>query len=811
MNIIEESLKRIIFLDGAMGTILQKRGLLPGQLPEKWNIDKQEEIIKIHLEYIEAGSDIINTNTFGGNFFKLKEYNLDDKVEIINKKGIEAALKAREKAKKEVWISASIGPTGKFLKPTGDISFDQMYEVYYQQVKACKDADIINFETATDIAELRIAVLAAKDAVKKPIIANLTFTENGRTLTGQDVITGFNILEGLGVDFVGTNCGMGPDDMAKILSGVNNLIDAKIAVQANAGIPKLINGHTVFTCAPDEYVDYLEPIVKSGVNIIGGCCGTTPEYIKKIISRYKDYEPKKITNRNMIKISSSTSTVIISKKDKFCKIGEKVNPSALKKVADDIRMKSTKNIKEIIKAQEEAGAMALDINLGLGGSNEKESFERVIPEISSFTRLPLVIDTTDKKALEVALKLYPGRALINSISGEKERMEYIIPLMKRYGAYAILLPLDENGIPDTVEKRINIIKNVLNYAEKNGVNKNRFIVDVLVMTVSAAPDFIKLSLETAHESYKRFGLHSIAGLSNVSFGLPARGAINSTFLSMLIGYGLDAAIINPQDSLINVTIDASNLLTGRDKNGLEYIKKYQGIKDIFEAKKESSNIDTKSKIELRNDSDIKNLLYNSIVKGDKDEANTLIKEIIKTCEAQEIVNNILIPAINYVGELYEKKIYFLPQLILSADAMKSVMSFLEPLLSKSSSEKKGKIVIATVKGDIHDIGKNIVSIMLSNYGFEVIDLGKDVAKETILETAIKENVDIIALSALMTTTMVEMENFINYMKEKNVNIPVMVGGAVLNEEYAKKIGAYYSRDGASAVKVANFIIENTKH
>jgi len=807
MDIIAESQKRIIFLDGAMGTMLQSRGLLPGELPERWNIERQDDIVNIHMEYINAGADIINTNTFGGNFFKLKEYGLEEKVDLINRKGVEAALIARERAKKDVWISASIGPTGKVLI-TDNVSFEEMYDVYYKQIKACLDADIINFETATDIAELRIAVLAAKDACKKPIIANLTFTDNGRTLTGQDVITGFNILEGLGVDFVGTNCGMGPDDMANILRGVNDVIEARIAVQANAGIPKLIDGKTVFTCAPDEYVDYLRPIVEAGVNIVGGCCGTTPTYIKKIVERYKDYRPKQVLTKNIIKLSSTTKTVIISRENEFCKIGEKINPSALKKVADDIRAKSTTNIKEIARQQEENGAMVLDINLGLGGTNEKESFERVIPEISSSTTLPLVIDTTDKHALESALRLYPGRALINSVSGEEERLSYVLPLMKRYGAYSILLPLDENGIPDNVEARMRIIETVLSEAKKHGIEKNRFIVDVLVMTVSAAPDFIGLSIRTAIESYKRFGLLSIAGLSNVSFGLPARPSINSSFLAMLMGAGLDAAILNPQDKLLNITIDASNVLTGRDKNGINYIKKYQGIKDFFDNKEVIK--EKVSNIELRVSGEIKDLIYNSIVTGNKDEVLRLLRDNIDKYDSQDIVNNLLIPAINYVGDLYEKKVYFLPQLIMSADAMKSAMKFLEPYLAKGTTQKRGTIILATVKGDIHDIGKNIVAIMLSNYGFNVIDLGKDVSKETILDAAIREKADIIGLSALMTTTMIEMENFINYMKDKNVDLPVMVGGAVLNKEYADKIGAYYSKDGAEAVKVALGIMDKRK-
>ena len=580
-------------------------------------------------------------------------------------------------------------------------------------------------------------------------------------------------------------------------------------VQANAGIPKLIDGKTVFTCSPHDYVKQLEKIVEEGVNIIGGCCGTTPEFIKMVKEKFKDSLPKKIRQekKSRIKLSSTTGTFMISRETPFCKIGEKINPSALKKIADDIRLESQSNMKETARKQEEAGAHVLDINLGLGGSDETKSFQRVIPEMSSFTKLPLCIDTTDPKALEEALRLYPGRALINSISAEKERMEKILPLMKKYGAYAVFLPLDEKGIPETAEERIKVIKKVLNEAEKYGLGKERFLVDALVMTVSANPKLAKVSVETIRLAYEELGLLSTCGLSNISFGLPGRNAVNASFLSMLMGAGLDSAILNPEDELLSIMIDAGNVLYERDIHAISYIKKYQQVKNFFKDNQgaQTANTVLQEQKKVKNET-LEDKIYAAVVEGSKEEITGLLAEGIKKYNAQELLNRFMIPAITYVGDLYDKKVYYLPQLMLSAETMKKGTEYLEPYLKQETRKFIATIIIATVKGDIHDIGKNIVSIMLENNGFKVIDLGKDVSKEIVLEKALEHKADIICLSALMTTTMVEMGHFKEYMKAQRKEIPLMIGGAVVNQDYAASIGAYFSKDAVEAVERAKQII-----
>lgn len=822
--------QRILFLDGAMGTMLQKKGLQAGESPELWNLTHPSLVQEIHEEYIDAGADIINTNTFGGNGLKLLEYNLQDKLQKINMAGVSLAKKATLKASKKVFVAASIGPVGQFLKPLGPLSFDELSSLYQEQIKALisAGADILNFETMIDLAELRCAILSAKKIDSSiPIFAHLTFTESGRTLTGSDPLTGFNVLSGLGAHFVGMNCGLGPQEMGQLMDKINQSITTPIVIQANAGLPQLVNGETVFTCPSYEYVQQLKKVVQHGVNIIGGCCGTTPQFIKEIIEEFKNEKPKPLnpTPPQEIILSSLSQSVFIGKNHPFVKIGEKINPSALKKVAQDLRTKQTHQIKEVALEQEKAGAHVLDINFGLAGIKEEEVFESIIPQLSAFSKLPFCIDTTHPIALEIALKLYPGRALINSISGEEERLNTILPLMKKYGAYAILLPLDENGIPDSVQGRLKVIERVLNKGKEFGVPSCSFIVDALVMTVSASPYFAPLSLETIKEAYTQFGLSSTCGLSNISFGLPGRNALNGAFLTMLMGAGLDCAILNPQDPVIQVFSYASSVLTLRDENALQYIKKYASVKNFFtqDAKGGQDNLallksqekNQTSNQNSKDDTSLKEItwqekLKKAILEGQKELIEGFVKEGLNHVAPQEIVNQVMIPSITLVGDLYEKKEYFLPQLMLSAEAMKKGMTLLEPLLKQASTQKLGTIVIATVKGDIHDIGKNIVGIILENYGFEVIDLGKDVPLETIYQEALKNNAHMIALSALMTTTMVEMQKCVEFIKGQKNQMPVMVGGAVVNEAYAQSIGAYYAKDAIGAVEVAKKIMQTLK-
>lgn len=800
--------KRMLFLDGAFGTELQKNGLKQGDIPELWNITHGDIIKKIHEDYINAGADIINTNTFGGNKLKLKELGIYDKIKEINETAVKIAKSA---ARKNTLIAGSIGPTGVFLEPFGPLSFQKMYDVYKEQIEILANAgvDIINFETMVDIGELKAAVLAAKDVCKLPIFANVTFDQNGRTLTGSDAVTAFNILDGLGCDCVGTNCGLGPKGMYEILKNIRKDISAKLVIQANAGLPIVKDGKTVFTLKKEEYVKHIKNIVELGVSVLGGCCGTSPEFIKSLVKEFSNTKLKKIEENNTVKLSSPNKTVICSDKTPFLKIGEKINPSASKKLRTEIKNGNLALAKELAKRQEEAGAHVLDVNMGTSGIDEKSMICKAVKEITAIVKSPICIDSTRNEAIEEAVKIYPGRPLINSITGEKEKIKAILPIMKRYGAYAILLPLNEDGIPETVEKRKKIIKTILDEAKKLDIPKERFIVDCLVMTVSAAQPLVMTAIKTTQMVKNEFGLCTTGGLSNVSFGLPSREIVNANYLAMLISAGLNSAIINVENDLINSTIDSCNVITGRDTGAKIFINKYKNSGKVTLNKTNTKTDEISETVKDEKNNLIRDALYQSILVGDSDNVIPFIDKYLKDeFSAIDIINSYMIPAIVEVGDKYDKNEYFLPQLMMSAETMKKGFTHLSPLLQKESSTSRGKIILATVKGDVHDIGKNIVSIMLSNHGFEVVDLGKDVESEKILDTAVKENAVIIGLSALMTTTMEEMNRFMELKNKKNINIPVMVGGAVVNDDYAKSIGAVYAKDAVRAVEKAKQILAN---
>ena len=804
--------QRMVFLDGAFGTELQKRGLSQGDIPELWNVTHSGIITEIHESYIEAGSDIINTNTFGGNRLKLQELGLADRIIELN----EAAVKnARKAAGKDVLIAGSIGPTGVFLAPFGPLSFEEMYAVYKEQVEILVNSgvDIINFETMVDIGELRAAVLAAFDVCKLPVFASLTFDQNGRTLTGSDAVTSFNILQGLGVEFVGTNCGMGPKDMFNVLKGIREHVDTGLVIQANAGLPIIQNGKTVFSMQEEEYVEHVKHLLELGVSVLGGCCGTTPEFIKSLTKNFKGKKPVDfIKPKDVIRLSSTSKTVSAGEGERFLSIGEKINPSASKKLRLEIQSGSLSYVKELAKKQQDCGAGALDVNMGTSGIDEKEMIVRAVKELTALVNTPLCVDSTRSDAVEEAVKVYPGRALINSITGEKEKIDSILPIMKRYGAYAILLPLDEKGIPETLEARKEIIVRILKAAEKAGVPKNRFIVDCLVMTISAAQPLVKLSLDTVRMVKEEFGLPTTAGLSNVSFGLPARSIINGNFLAMLIAYGLDSAIVNAENDIIRAAISSAEIVTGRDKNASAFIEKYRDAGSLVLAHQDTlgeniAGTHTGNNTQSPDESGKYDPLFYAILIGDSENIVELIKSHLNSGKKPlETVNSFMIPAIVEVGKRYDRRDYFLPQLIMSAETMKKGFQYLEPMLKEDAHSSLGKILLATVKGDVHDIGKNIVAIMLSNNGFNVIDMGKDVSSDEILKKAITEKADVIGLSALMTTTMEEMGRFMKLLEREGLKIPVMIGGAVVNDDYAKSIGAHYSKDAVQAVEVAKSLI-----
>ncbi len=803
--------KRMVFLDGAFGTELQKNGLGPGDIPELWNHTHSGIIEKIHQSYIEVGADIINTNTFGGNRFKLKELGLDDRLKELNEKAVSIAKNA---ANGKALVAGSIGPTGVFLEPHGKVTFDEMYDVYREQVGiiANAGADIINFETMVDIGELRAAVLAAKDVCDLPVFASLTFDEKGRTLTGSDVLTGFNILEGLGVEFIGINCGMGPEQMYEILKDIRKDISARLVVQANAGLPVIKNGETVFSMQKEEYAKHIKNIIEIGVSVLGGCCGTTPEFIKVLKHEFDNTKIKGYEPDNVIRLSSQTKTVYAGTGQRFLKIGEKINPSASKKLRLEVKQENLSFTKELAKRQEQAGAHVIDINMGTSGIDETDMILKAVKSIQGIVNIPVCIDSTKNEAIEQAIKIYPGRALINSISGEKEKMNAILPVMKKYGSYAILLPLDENGIPETLEERAEIIERVVNEANKYGINKHRFLVDGLIMTVSAAQPLVILAIQTVKMAKEKYGMSTTAGLSNVSFGLPHRGLINSSYISMLIASGLDSAIINVENDFINSAISAAEAITGKDHGSLDFINQYKDKGSLIIAEKDKVSdkpLETqkKNRNENQESETKKDKLYNAIMVGDSDNVINYIEEHLSNKEqALDIVNKVMIPGIMKVGEKYDTGEYFLPQLMMSAETMKKGFIHLQPLLEQGANESIGKIILATVKGDVHDIGKNIVSIMFSNHGFDVIDLGKDVASEHIIEKAIENKASIIGLSALMTTTMEEMSRFMKLKNDNGLKIPVLVGGAVVNEDYANSIGAHYAKDAVRAVEKAKVLL-----
>ncbi len=795
----------IVFSDGAMGTMLQARGLSPDEPPELWNLTRPDDIKAVHEAYIEAGAMMLTTNTFGGNRIKLSAFGLQDKLKEINYAGVKIA---KEASKGRAIVAASIGPTGKFIKPLGDMTFDEMYEVYKEQIEVLAEAgaDVLDFETMVDILELKAAVLAAKDTCDLPIIANVTFEKDGRTVTGSTPEAAFTTLEYLGVDIIGTNCSTGPEDMAKIIKRTRHLFTLPIIAQANAGMPHIDeNGRTVFDEPPEQYVEKALEMVKSGVNCIGGCCGTTPEYIKllknRAISLNLDFSSLRPREVNFVKLSSRYEMVAIGSDKPFVIIGERLNPTGRKKFARALKEGDFNILRDDAISQVEAGADILDLNVGVPGINEDELMEKALEITTSTVKVPLSIDTSRPSSAEIGMKLYPGKPLLNSVSGETEKLEKLLPLVKRYGAAFIALPVDDRGIPDNPEDRVKVVKKIIDRAIKMGISKNNIIADPLTLTVSADQTAPSTTLKTIR-MLKDLGINTVVGLSNVSFGLPQRKPINRAFLMMAIEEGLTSAIMNPLDDEIVKLTKATDVLLGKDKNAETYIKLYGqqvGLKKDIEVK-------TSQESEEETTPDQK--IRKAVLRGDREGIVPLVKnELEKGRDAFELMNGVIIPAIEEVGDLYDKKIYFLPQLVMSAEAVKSAFEVLKPHLMQESKTKTGKIVIATVKGDVHDIGKNIVSIMLQNHGFEVIDLGKDVPNEKILETALKEKADIVMLSALMTTTMERMKEFVELARSRGLNVPVMVGGAAVTKDYAESIGAYYSKDAVEAVKVAKNLVK----
>lgn len=794
--LLERLGKELLFFDGGMGTLLQAEGLQPGELPETWNIERKETIRKIHQSYFEAGSDIVLTNTFGANALKFHDENCSLKA-IIDAavENVRFGAKVGIRDERDYYVALDIGPTGKLLKPLGDLSFEDAYEAFKEvmQYGEKAGADLIHIETMSDTYEVKAAVLAAKENTNLPVFATMIFDDKGKLLTGGDVPSVVALLEGLRVDALGINCGMGPKQMLPILQQIAQYTSLPIIVKPNAGLPKQRDGQTYYDVTPDVFAKQLQEIVKAGACVIGGCCGTTPKHIRAMIAACKDLEMTKPTFKNHTIVSSYGKAVELG--DMPVIIGERINPTGKSKFKQALK---EHNLDYILKegiTQQDKGAHILDVNVGLPDIDEVVMMKEVVRELQSVTSLPLQIDTVDTEAMEQAMRIYNGKPMVNSVSGKQESMNAVFPLIQKYGGVVIGLTLDENGIPKTAKGRLEVAGKIIEEAKKYGIDKKDIVIDVLTMTISSEPNGAKTTLEALKMVRDTYGVRTALGVSNISFGLPSRPAINANFYTMAMQNGLTAGIINPSSEDMMRSYHSYCALMNYDTNCENYIAHYGNQEPVKTAVPAGQQIDLKTAIE----------------KGLKEDAYQTTVALVKTEAPLEIINTYLIPALDTVGKGFEKGTVFLPQLLMSADAAKSSFAVLKEELEKNGGEEKEKekVVLATVKGDIHDIGKNIVKVLLENYSFEVIDLGKDVAPERIVETVLEKEVRLVGLSALMTTTVVSMEETIRQLREKAPDCKVMVGGAVLNQEYADMIGAdFYGKDAMQSVYYAQKILTN---
>lgn len=782
MNILSYIKKNITFFDGAMGTVLQSLNLT--QTAEELNFSDPEIIKKIHVSYVQAGSDIITTNTFNSNSLKLNKLGLNV-FETIDQ-----AVKLARSAKPK-FVVYGAGPTGKIVKNGGDFTFDQAYETYKEQVIAAKDkVDAMMLETCSDLAEAKAFVLACKENCTLPVFVTMTF-QNGRTFLGLSPKIAATVLKALGVSALGVNCSTGPDEMQNIVKELYDYSGLPIIVQPNAGLPKLINGKIIYDIPPKIYAQKMLETIDAGAAILGGCCGTTPEFIKEMVSLCKGIQPKKINIDIKTAVTSATKITEFSSRPVI--IGEMINPTGKKLLAQALRNNDYNYILTEAVSQEKAGADILDINAGLPDIDEKIVLKNVMSEVCDVCDLPLQIDSSDISALENAARYYIGKPVINSVNGKQKTMDEVFSVVKKYGGVVIGLTLDENGIPPLAEGRFEIAKKIVSTAKKYGIGKENILIDCLVLTASSQQKEVGETLK-AIKLVKKLGVKTVLGVSNVSYGLPNRTLLNSTFLTMALSAGLDSCIINPLSSEMMNAVYAYNVLSNIDEASKEYISK-QAQQEFLP----KSEIKAKEKT-----------VYDLIVQGFKDEIIALMKERVKTAHYEKIIDEEIIPALNFVGQQYDTGKFYLPQLLVSAQTAKNGFDVIKEFNKNTSNQiaDKGSIVLATVYGDIHDIGKNIVKMMLENYGFNVLDLGKDVEKEKILETVKDNNIKLLGLSALMTTTVANMKDTISLIKKEAPFCKVMVGGAVLNEEYSKQIGAdYYAADAKASVLIAENIFK----
>lgn len=801
-----------VLLDGATGTNLQKAGMPVGVCPEQWILENSEVLIDLQKRYVEAGTDILFAPTFTASRIKLKEYGLEDHLEEMNRKLVALSKEAAKGT--NALVAGDLTMTGEQLYPLGDLMFEDLVDVYKEQAKIIAEAgaDLFVVETMMSLQECRAAVLAIREVCDLPIMVSLTYNEDGRTLYGTDPVTAVVVMQSLGADAVGMNCSTGPEAMLEPIAKMAEYAAIPLLAKPNAGMPELIDGQTVFNVEPEEFAEVGKKLVEEGAAIIGGCCGTTPEHIRALKEAVKGIPVKAPLQTKRRMLTSERKSVEITLDGRFMVIGERINPTGKKKLQAELKEGSLNLVRTMALEQEENGASILDINMGMNGIDEKEMMLRTIYEVTSTVDCPLCIDSSHVDIIEAALRIYPGRALINSISLEKEKFEKLLPIAKKYGAMFILLPLSDEGLPKDSAEKHGIIRTIMDEAVRIGMAKEDIIVDGLVATIGANPNAALECFETFSYCKNELELPTACGLSNISFGLPERTYVNTAFLTMAIANGLTMAIANPSQELLMNAAFASDMLLNKKESDIRYIErmnflseKYAGMERVMVQKTPAGT--SAAGGEIRKESTGSGV-FQAVLKGNKEHVLEEVKKMLDGgAKPDEIINEHLIAAINEVGELFDKKKYFLPQLISSANTMKLAIEYLEPMLERSNTEAMATIVVATVEGDIHDIGKNLVVLMLKNYGYHVIDLGKDVPADVIVDTAMNEGAKVIGLSALMTTTMMRMKDVVELAKEKGCTAKIVIGGAAITESFSDEIGADgYSKDAAECVKLVERLL-----
>lgn len=783
--------RKPLFFDGAMGTILQEKGLAAGEAPELWNLLHPKDVLSVHISYLEAGVDIISANTFGANPFKCQENGVEPEEVIAA--GVRLAHQAVEQAGHGV-VALDIGPSGKLLFPMGDLAFEEAVNAFAQMASAGADAgaDCVLIETMNDLYEVKAALLGVKEATSLPVFVTTTFDESGKLLTGGDIKAVAAVLEGLGADAIGMNCGLGPKQMLALIKELRSLTSLPLVVNPNAGLPRERNGHTFFDVGPEEFSSCMKEIVLAGAWVIGGCCGTTPEHLRQTVKLCKGLSCQPLPEVSSTIVTSGCKAVEFGREPII--IGERINPTGKSRFKQALRDNDLPYILGEGIAQQEAGAHLLDVNVGLPEIDEQAMMCKVVTELQSLSPLPLQIDTSDPETMASAMRVYNGKPLVNSVTAKQSSMRAIFPLVKKYGGVVIGLTITENGIPETAQGRVEAARLIVETAKEYGIDKRNIIIDPLTMAVSAGQDAALVTLDALSRIRRELGVYTSLGVSNVSFGLPQRENVTSAFFLMALQAGLNAAIMNPLSHSMMRAYRSFCALSGYDEGCRAYIDAY--------AKTDPVTTVTASSQELP--------LREAIEKGLKDKAGYAAEKLIKTMTGLEIINREIVPALDTVGQQFEAKTLFLPQLLMSADAAKAAFEVIKFHMDGQASEQsKLTIVIATVKGDVHDIGKNIVKVLLENYGFHVIDLGKDVMPELVVDAVKRENAGLVGLSALMTTTVANMKETIDLLHQETPTVKIMVGGAVLTQEYADMIGAdFYGADAMASVRYAMKLAES---